>query len=341
MNKQPITLAIVLAAFAFSCTSTKESKSIGNIERLDPALDNILTTSAKVEVIATGFEWSEGPVWVEEQNMLLFSDVPKNTVYQWTEEKGTEVYLTPSGYTSVTPRGGEMGSNGLLLDDKGYLVLCQCGDRRLARMMAPIDAPKPVFKTIADKYFNKRFNSPNDAAFLNGDFYFTDPPYGLEKGMDDPLREIATLGVYRVTADGVVTSLVDSLTAPNGIAFSPNGKHLFIANSDPGRARWYRYVLEEDPSSDDGDLILTAGKVFYDATPLASQAKGLPDGMKIDSKGNIFATGPGGVFIFNQEGTLLGKIRVSEATSNCALSGDEKTLYVTNDMNILRIRMRE
>jgi gluconolactonase len=341
MSKQHLTFAIVLATLAFACTSTKESKSIGNIERLDPALDHILSTSAEIEVIATGFDWSEGPVWVEEQGMLLFSDVPRNTVYKWTQEKGVEVYLTPSGYTNATPRGGEMGSNGLLLDDKGYLVLCQHGDRRLARMMAPIDAAKPVFKTIADKYLNNRFNSPNDAAFFNGDFYFTDPPYGLEKQMDDPAKEIPAQGVYRVNADGMVTSLVDSLTRPNGIALSPDGNFLFVANSDPGKARWYRYTLTPDPSSEEGELTLTAGEIFYDASPFTADAKGLPDGMKIDSKGNIFATGPGGIFIFNPAGKAIGRIHLTELASNCALSADEKTLYVTNDMNILRIKMRE
>jgi gluconolactonase len=340
MIKQQLTLLVVIFSFA-SCTSTKETKSIGNIERLDPALDNILSTSAKIEVIATGFDWSEGPLWVEEGHMLLFSDVPKNTIYKWTEEKGSEIYLSPSGYTGEIPRGGEMGSNGLLLDSKGRLILCQCGDRRLAVMKAPINAQLPLFETIAEKFFNKRFNSPNDVAELNGEFYFTDPPYGLEKQMDDPNKEIAAQGVYRVSTGGVVTSLVDSLTRPNGIAVSPDGKYLFIANSDPAKARWYRYELQADPASDEGELMLTNGKIFYDATPLVPEAKGLPDGMKIDKHGNILATGPGGVFIFNPEGKVLGRIRVPEATSNCALSGDEKTLYVTNDMNILRIKMRD
>lgn len=341
MRKQQITLGIVLITFAFACTSTKESKSVGRIERLDPALENILSTAAEIEVIATGFDWSEGPLWLEDQDKLLFSDVPKNTIYQWTEAKGKSVYLTPSGYTGSVPRGGEPGSNGLLLDDKGFLVLCQHGDRRLARMMAPVDAPQPVFKSIADKFFNKRFNSPNDATFLKGSFYFTDPPYGLEKLLEDPLREIKAQGVYRVAPDGMVTSMVDTLTRPNGIAFSPDGRYLYISNSDPMAAVWYRYGLEVDPMSEEGELMLTDGKVFYDATSLVPEAKGLPDGMKVDSKGNIFATGPGGIFIFNQEGTLLGRIRVDEATSNCALSGDEKTLFVTNDMNVLRIKMRD
>ncbi len=325
-----------------ACSPTREIVTTGSIERLDPALDSVLSRDAKVEIIATGFDWSEGPLWVENKQMLLFSDVPKNIVYKWTEQKGAEPYLSPSGYTGSQPRGGEMGSNGLTFDDEGNLVLCQHGDRRLAMMDAPLDSPKAVFTTIAGKFFNNRFNSPNDAVIHNHDFYLTDPPYGLEKQMDDPQKEIAYQGVYRVSAGGTVSSLVDSLTRPNGIAFSPDGKYLFVANSDPNKARWYRYTLRNDPTSEEveGGVALTDGKIFFDATSMTATGKGLPDGMKIDSRGTVFASGPGGVYIFNPDGKLLGKINLQEATSNCALSADEKTLFVTNDMNILRIKMR-
>ena len=342
MQIKYILFLIALGASIEACNPTREIMTTGNIERIDPDLDNILTREAKIEIIAEGYDWSEGPLWVEEQKMLLFSDVPKNTVYKWTEQKGAEVYLTPSGYTGTQPRGGEMGSNGLLLDDKGNLILCQHGDRQLAMMDASLDAPKAAFRTIAGKFFNNRLNSPNDAVLHNNDFYFTDPPYGLEKQMEDPQKEIAFQGVYRVTPSGVVTSLVDSLTRPNGIAFSPDRQYLFVANSDPQKARWYRYTLRTDPTSEEqeGGVALTDGKILFDATSMTATGKGLPDGMKIDSKGTIFATGPGGVYIFNLDGKLLGKINVPEATSNCALSADEKILYVTNDMNILRIKLR-
>ncbi len=335
-------IGIVIIATCLACQTVKEIKTTGSIERLDPALDSILSPDAKIEIIAEGFDWSEGPLWVEGQNMLLFSDVPKNIVYKWTEEKGSLQYLSPSGYTSAPPRGGEMGSNGLLLDDDRNLILCQHGDRRLAMMKAPLDSPKPEFVPIADKYMGKRFNSPNDAVFRNNDFYFTDPPYGLEKRMDDPLKEIPFQGVYRVPADGKISLLIDSLTRPNGIGFSPDGKYLFVANSDPLKAVWYRYEVVESTSPEGkGNVTLTSGKVIYDATSLVATEKGVPDGMKIDSKGNIFATGPGGVFIFNLEGKLLGKIKLPDASSNTALSGDEKTLFITNDMYVLRIKMRK
>ncbi len=331
-------IAFILACLA--CQPPKEIKTIGTIERLDPALDAILSPDAVAEIISDGLDWSEGPLWVEDQKMLLFSDVPKNIVYKWTEEKGTEVYLTPSGWTG-SDTGKSEGSNGLLLDQEGKLVLCQHGDRRLARMTATMTSPKPEFETIADKFEGKKFNSPNDAVFRGGDYFFTDPPYGLAKQMDDPRKEIPFQGVYRRSAGGDVTLLVDSLTRPNGIAFSPNGD-LFVANSDKTKALWYRYHVKSTPvPEDDPDIALTDGKIFYDASSLTASEKGLPDGFKIDSKGNIFASGPGGVFIFDGEGKLLGKIKLADATSNTALSADEKTLFVTNDMYVLRIKMRQ
>lgn len=333
--KQLLIPAILLAVCA--CQPKNEMKTTGTIERLDPALDNVISADAKIEIIAEGFDWTEGPLWVESQKMLLFSDIPPNSIFKWTEEKGAELYLKPSGYTGEKPRGGEQGSNGLLLDDEGNLVLCQHGDRRLATMLAPLDAPKAEFQTIADKWEGKRFNSPNDAVFRDYDFYITDPAYGMEKQFDDSLRETPFCGVYRVAADGKVTLLTDTLSRPNGIAFSPDGKYLFVANSDPAKAIWAKYEVKRDSSN----VTLGEGKILYDATSLTKTEKGLPDGMKIDSNGNIFATGPGGVFIFNPDGKLLGKIKLPDPSSNCALTGDEKTLFVTNDMYVLRIKLRK
>lgn len=313
------------------CCSSPEN-IVGSIERLDPELDNILSASAQIEVIAEGYDWSEGPVWIDHHKMLLFSDIPRNTVYKWTESGGAEVYLKPSGFSGTETQSREPGSNGLLLDDEGNLVLCQHGDRRLAVMNAPIEDPKPEFTSLADRYNGQRFNSPNDAVFKDYEFFFTDPPYGLAQQADDPEKEIPFQGVYRVDADGTVSLLIDSLTRPNGIAFTPDEK-MIVANSDPQKARWYEYVLN--------DSAVVSGRIFYDATSLVGSVKGLPDGLKIDSRGYIYATGPGGVFIFSSSGKLIGKINLNEAAANCALSGDEKTLYVTNHMYILRIRLRE
>ncbi|CAN5348019.1 SMP-30/gluconolactonase/LRE family protein [soil metagenome] len=335
--KQKI-LGIVLLTAICSCQSSKEVKTTGSIERVDPTLESIVSPDATIEIIADGFDWTEGPLWIEDKKMLLFSDIPKNTVFKWTEENGIETYLKPSGYTGVADGRGEPGSNGLLLDGQGNLVLCQHGDRRLARMASPLDTPRAEFVTIAATFDGKKINSPNDATFHDGDFYFTDPPYGLAKGEADSLKETPFQGVYRVQANGQVTMLIDSLTRPNGIAFSPDGSYLYVANSDKAKARWYRYSVVKD---DMGNVVLAAGKILYDATSLTATEKGLPDGMKVDNNGTIFASGPGGIFIFNPEGKVLGKIKLAEAASNTALSGDQKILYITNDMNILRVKLRK
>jgi len=309
-------------------------KKTGALERIDPALDSIITPGTQAEIIAEGFDWSEGPLWIESHKMLLFSDVPRDTIFKWTEEKGKEVYLTPSGYTEPTPRGGEMGSNGLTLDNDGRLILCQCGNRQIARMDAPFDKPVPNYVPLANNYKGKRFNSPNDVIVSSkGEIFFTDPPYGLEKNMDDPKKEIPFQGVFRVKTNGEVVLLTDSLTRPNGLAFLPGEKTMIVANSDPDKPYWYAFDID-----DKGQF--TNGRIFLSAAGDKS-AKGLPDGFKIDKKGTVFATGPGGLWIFNSAGKLLGKMKFDEATSNVALSPDEKTLYITNDMNVLRVKMRE
>lgn len=317
-----------------SNTAQTVYKTTGTIERLDAALDNIIAPDAKIEILANGFDWSEGPLWLAEQNKLLFSDIPPNKIYEWSEEAGLKLYLTPSGYTSEVPRGGEVGSNALILDKQGRLVLCQHGDRRMARMEAPLDQPKPNYVTLADKYEGKRLNSPNDAVYKsNGDLYFTDPPYGLEKNADDPAKEIPFQGVYRVTADGSTHLLTKELSRPNGLAFSPDEKTLYVANSDPDKAIWMAYDVQPDGN-------ITNGRIFYDATPQAKTQKGLPDGLKVNRQGYLFATGPGGVLIFDKNAKHLGTIRTGEATSNCAFNADESILYLTADDYIMRVKLK-
>ncbi|MBO9684946.1 MAG: SMP-30/gluconolactonase/LRE family protein, partial [Flavisolibacter sp.] len=253
-----------------SCMAQTTYKTVGKVERYDDALDKIVSKDAIAEVIADGFLWSEGALWIEKHKMLLFSDVRRNTIFKWTESKGKEVYLTPSGYTGSVPRGGEMGSNGLTLDNKGNLVMCQHGDRRMARMDAPLDKPEARFITLADKINGKRFSSPNDATFNSkGELFFTDPPYGLPAQSDrDSSKETSWNGVYKVKKNGEVILLVDSLTRPNGIAFFPGGKKILIANSDPQKPNWYIYDV-------DGDK-LKNGRIFYSAAGV--RGPGLPDG---------------------------------------------------------------
>ncbi len=317
-------------------------KSIGSVERLDPAVNALLPAGATLDVVAEGFDWSEGPLWIPgglfSGGYLIFSDIPPNKVMKWEPGKGVSVYLAQSGYLDPIPRPNhiapdEPGSNGLVLSPKGELILCQHGNRQVARMDAPLDQPAPKFIPVADKHEGKRLNSPNDAAFhRNGDLYFTDPPYGLTRKMEDPDKKIPYQGVYRVTPSGEVTLLTKEMSRPNGIAFSPDFKTLYVANSDPERAIWMAF-----PVKDDGTL--GEGRVFFDATPMVGKHKGLPDGMKVDANGNLFATGPGGVLVFSPEGKHLGTLLTGQATSNCAFGEDGKTLYVTADMYILRVRL--
>ncbi|MFL5808032.1 MAG: SMP-30/gluconolactonase/LRE family protein [Flavisolibacter sp.] len=327
---------LVICSFLILMNSQAQTiyKTIGVIERYDSSISQILSPDAHVEIIAEGLIWSEGPLWLEKHKMLLFSDAPQNAIFKWTTEKGKEIYLKPSGYTSSVARGGEVGSNGLLLDKQGRLVLCQHGDRRMARMEAPLDRPQPNFVTLADKYQGKRISSPNDATYNSkGELFFTDPPYGLPGRDDkDPTKEIKWNGIYKVKKNGEVVLLIDSLARPNGIAFFPDGKKLLVANSDPQKPNWYVYDVNGDR--------LTNGKIFYSAADYDKKLPGLPDGLKIDKKGNVYAAGPGGIHFFNSRGILLGMLKLPDATSNVALSADEKTIYITNHMQVLRLKMR-
>ena len=330
-------ISTFLISTLLSCNNNRTTsmyKTTGTVIQYDEALNSIIDTTTKAEIIAEGFEWSEGPLWIEKYNMLLFSDVPMNTVYKWTEENGKEIYLKPSGYTGTTPsKCKEPGSNGLTIDNEGNLVLCQHGDRQMGRMNAPLDKPEAKYISLASKFEGKRFSSPNDCVYNSaGELFFTDPPYGLQTQDDtDSLKEIKHNGVYKVKKDGKVILLVDSITRPNGLAFFPGEKKLLVANSDPAKPVWYIYDVNGDS--------LTNGKIFYDASAHDKSWNGLPDGFKIDKNGNVFATGPGGVYIFNSDGKKLGMIRLDNSTSNCALSTGEKTLYVTNDMYVLRIKL--
>jgi gluconolactonase len=307
--------------------------ALGTIERFDARFDKLVPPASVLEKLAEGFQWSEGPVWIgrpaSAAGHLLFSDIPNNVVMQWKDGEPLSVFLKPSGYTGTTPRGGEVGSNGLTLDAAGRLVLCQHGDRRIVRREAD-----GRWTTLVDGYQGKRLNSPNDLVFKsNGDLYFTDPPYGLPKGADDPTRELDFYGVFRVSAtDGKVTLLTREMTRPNGIAFSPDEKILYLSQSDPQKAVWMAFPVKEDGT-------LGRGRIFYDATRWTKTLKGLPDGMKIDRAGNLFATGPGGVNVFLPDGTLLGRINPGEATSNCAFGGDGSVLYVTAHQYLCRIKL--
>jgi gluconolactonase len=319
-------------------------ETIGRIERKDPAIDQLIPKDAKIEVLAGGFRWTEGPLWVKKDGgYLLFSDIPNNRVVKWSQKGGVKDFLKPSGYTGMLPynklpgakllppgRNLEPGSNGLTLDKDGNLVLCQHGDRRVARL----GPDGKSFVTLADKYMGKRLNSPNDLVYAkNGDLYFTDPPYGLPGLTEDPTKELDFQGVYRLKPNGELTLLTKDLTRPNGIGLSPDQKTLYVANSDPNQA-----VVKAFPLKEDGTL--GPGKTILDATAdvKASPDKGLPDGLKVDAKGNIFATAVNGVYVLSPEGKLLGRIVTNDRTANCNWGDDGSVLYLCTNDKLTRVK---
>ena len=317
-----------MSGVMLSAAMADEVKTIGEIRRLDPRFDKLVPSDARIEVLASGFDWTEGPVWDRAGESLLFSDIPPNSVFRWQEGAGVSLFLKPSGYSGERSRGGEPGSNGLLFDAEGRLVLCQHGDRQVARL-----EPDGSQTVLADRYEGRRFNSPNDATYNSqGDLYFTDPPYGLEGLNDDPAKELDFNGVYLLRNNGELVLLTKEMTFPNGIALSPDEKTLYVANSDPRRAVWMAYDVLPDGT-------VSEGRVFFDATPWVGQRKGLPDGLKIDQDGHLFATGPGGVWVFSPRGEHLGNIDPGEATANCGWGNDGSTLYMTSDMHLCRIRL--
>ncbi len=329
LHRRFLCVALALLTTRICAQDTRNFPVIGEIVREDPKLDELLPPGAKIEVVSCCFEWAEGPVWVRQGGYLLFSDIPRNAIMKWQEGVGVSVFMQPSGYTGVVPYGPEPGSNGLLLDPQGRLVICEHGDRRISVLYW--DGGK---RTLVDSYQGKRLNSPNDAVFAsNGDLYFTDPPYGLPKQWDDPRRELDFCGVYRLSRDGKLTLLTKELTRPNGIALSPDEKTLYVANSDPQRAIWMAFPIRPDGQ-------LGPGRVLADVTQLVGKLPGLPDGMAVDREGNLWATGPGGVHIMTPEGKRLGRISTGERTSNCAWGDDGSTLYITADMYLCRVKTR-
>jgi len=306
-------------------------RTIGKIVRFDDRADGLIPSDAEIELLASGFEWSEGPLWVQDADggYLLFSDIPRNSVMKWKQGEGISLFMKPSGYTGVADYGREPGSNGLTVDLQGRIIFCEHGDRRISRLEKGGGK-----KTLADNYNGKRFNSPNDAAVKsNGDIYFTDPPYGLPQQHRDPRRELDFCGVFRLSTSGEVTLLTKEMTRPNGIAFSPDETILYVAQSDSKNAIIRAFGVKSDGT-------LARGKVLYDFTELMGKLPGSPDGLKVDHQGNLFATGPGGVYIITAGGRLLARIHTGKRTSNCAWGGDGSVLYMTVDDYLCRIRTR-
>ena len=322
--------ALVLFLFGLTPTVAKSDspRTLGRIETLDPAMDRWVGADTPIEVLASGFTWCEGPAVMpgDGDPQLLLSDIPRNTIYRWSEAEGVTTYMRPSGYTGVAYYGLEPGSNGLAFDGRGRLLACEHGDRRLSLL-----TPGGGKVTLTDRYEGRRFNSPNDLTLADdGTVYFTDPPYGLPERESDPRRELDFCGVYRLNPDGSLELLTDAIRRPNGIGLTPDGRSLIVAQSDPDEPVWYRLDLDAE----------AAPRVIADAREDVRRTAGLPDGLDIAADGTIFGSGPGGVYVMAPDGKRLGIIHTGRRTSNCVLDEDRHTLYITADDVVLRVALK-
>ena len=326
MKRMRLAVLLFPLAIAVACGGPDEpaAPGAGAILRVDPRLDALVPADARIEKLADGFVFTEGPVWIQSESRLLFSDVRANAIYQWTEAEGVSAFIDPVFEGDVTGRRS-VSSNGLTLDAEGRLIICEHGNRLISRLEA--DGTRT---TLVDNYQGGRLNSPNDAVYsTDGWLYFTDPPYGLEGLEESPMRELDFNGIYRLSPDGDLELLYADQTRPNGIALSPDERTLYVANSDADDKVWYAYDLGEDGLSNQ--------RVFYDVND--QTAPGAADGMTVDLAGHIFATGPGGVWIFAPDGTHLGTIQLDEVVANAAWGDDGRTLYMTASTGLYRIRL--
>lgn len=325
---------LVSCAIGFGQSSNLEFTDSFNIEIIEDEALSLINPDSPIKIIGEGFKWTEGPLWIADGNYLLFSDIPNNSIFKIDASGILSTYLKPSGYLGEGDYGKEPGSNGLLLDKDGKLVLMQHGERSVARMISGLDDPKPEYEEVIGTFEGKRFNSPNDAVYdAFGNLYFTDPPYGLPEQMADPGKELSFQGVYCLKTTGELV-LVDTLSRPNGITFSPDGTELIVSVSDPEHAVWYKYDIV-------GVGIVENKRLFFDTTHLVGKEGqlGLPDGMKMHRSGNLFATGPGGLWILNEQGKAIARIHTGQATSNCAFSSDYKRLFLTADDFVLEVSL--
>ena len=326
-------LNVLFALLLFACgggepaPEAEADHGAGTVVKLDPALDAIVPADYKIEKLSGGFMFTEGPLWRTEGGPhLLFSDVRGNAIYKWDAGSGEVSDFRKPVFEGEYEEGRYIGSNGLTRDPQGRLIICEHGNRRVLRIEK--DNSETV---IAERYNGKRLNSPNDIVYKSdGWAYFTDPPYGLAGLDDDPAKELDFNGIYRLSPDGKLELLNDKQTRPNGLGFSPDEKTLYVANSDGALKVWMAYGVNDDGTLDEG-------RVFADAT--AETAEGLPDGLKLDKQGNLYLTGPGGVWIYNPEGKHLGSIQPEEVPANVAWGDDGKTLYMTARTGLYRIAL--
>ena len=322
-------LTLLFFSFCFYTLSAQDGPQV--LEILDPRMEILISKNAKIEILAEGFGWAEGPVWIPELNGILFSDVPNNKAYLWTEKKGLSLFLYPSGMTNHAPNNKSAGSNGLGLDSDGNLILCQHGDRSISRLNNWF-FEEPKYDVLVDHFNGKWLNSPNDLVFdKQGSIYFTDPPYGLRNGDEDDLKELNFNGVFKWSAREEVKLVEKNMSRPNGIALSLDEKTAYVANSDPANDVIMAFDVLEDGFFN--------GRIFFDGNILSQTREGLFDGLKMHSSGIIFATGPGGVLLLDSMGVHLGTIMPGKKTANCSFDKDEQYLYLTSTDVLARVKL--
>jgi gluconolactonase len=324
--------AVLLAPRTGAAQSSIKTAAGSRIERLDPALDALLDQNARVEQLADGFAWTEGPVWRRDKGYLLFSDIPHNTVWKWSQAEGLSIYMRPAGYAfGITPPGRELGTNGLTFDRTGALVVADHGNRGISRWNDSLFTRT----VVVDRFEGKRFNSPNDLVWApNGDLYFTDPSYGLRGLNADPAKELPFNGVFRLSGGGQLSVVTRDLTFPNGIGVSPDGRTLYVGISDPENP----YIMAYDVAADGS---FGKGRIFVDGRARVQQKlQGSFDGLKVDAQGNVWSTGPGGILIISPTGKHLGTIVPGDVVANCAFGDDGSTLYMTVNNKLMRVRTK-
>lgn len=320
-------------ALAGTAAWTRAAEPVATLRRLSPGLDRIIAPDARIDVIARGIRWAEGPVWVPAGDYLLFSDPPANLVRRWDRRTGrTTPFLSPSGAGDADPKlVREPGANGLALDHRGRLLIANSGGRSIDRL----DLKTKRREVVVDRYQGKRFNSPNDLHVArNGAIYFTDPPYGLADADHSPLRETAVNGVYRWSPDGRVELIDATLTRPNGIALSPDERRLYVSVSDEAAPRIMAYDLDVAGRP-------TAGRVWLDAKSMqAGGAPGLPDGMKVARDGTMVCSVPGGMMLLTPAAEPLGLIATGAPIANAAFGEGGRALFLTANDRVLRVPLK-
>ncbi|TYA84182.1 sulfatase-like hydrolase/transferase [Seonamhaeicola marinus] len=313
--------------------SLKKYPTTGSIERLAPELDSVVSKHARIDLVAEGFNWSEGPVWQARGQNLYFSDVPENKVYKWNDLDGLSVYMSPSGYSGDNPIGGEKGSNGLAIDENGDLILCQHGNRAVSKLVSLKDSISPVFEPLVSTYKGKKFNSPNDLFYdKEGNLYFTDPPYGLGK---KGVSELGFNGVYFLNKEGDIKLVDKDLARPNGVVVSNDGKILYVAESNIPKPLIWAYDIVSPGVVKNKRVFFNPGEIIKNST-----AKQNPDGIKLDQHGNIFVAAGDGILIITPEGKHIGTINTGRTTGNCVFNDDYRYLFITADNYLLRVNLR-